>query len=154
MKWSLYFIVAGWIAMSNLTVAQCFQIESILVDACGSPEEENEMVRLKIGNQPINISDFTDVEWPTAANSFLGFVNNPQTANKVAQMNATVTSCGHFVEPVGGIIPANSTVLIITSTDFDPTYHDFSGLQDTIVVIFQKAGNTFGHFANYDSDPG
>src|SRR5690554_7566193 len=112
MKWSLYFLIAGWIALSNTTVAQCFQIESILVDACGNPEGENEMVRLKIGNQAVNISDFTDVEWPTASNNFLGFVSNTP---KVDQMNASTTSCGSFIEPLGGIIFANSTVLIITS---------------------------------------
>src|SRR5690606_37006386 len=117
------------------------------------PEGENEMVRLKIGNQDIDIDDFV-IDWPS--NSFLSLVSSstPQTANKVSQMNATTTSCGNFIEPVGGVIPANSTVLIITSTDFDPTNHDFSGIQEDIYVIFQNAGNTGGHFGNYSSTPG
>jgi gliding motility-associated-like protein len=146
MKWSLYFIVAGLISVSNFATAQCFQIESILVDACGTPEGANEMVRLKIGAQDINVNSF-NISWPN--NTFQGFCSNVQTANKVAQMNATVFTCGYFVEPEFDIIPASSEVLIITSEDFDPTSHNYNGLQDTLVVIFQCSGNTQGHFANW-----
>jgi len=34
----------------------CFEIESILADACGSPEGENEMVRFKVGSSPGQIT--------------------------------------------------------------------------------------------------
>lgn len=53
----------------NVSFSQCFQIESILVDACnngvGSTADEglNEMFRIKIGAAPLNTSNFT-VNWP------------------------------------------------------------------------------------------
>lgn len=151
MKWSELIFLIGVFLVSNNSAAQCFQIESILVDACGNPEGANEMVRLKIGDQDLNVNDFT-AAWPN--NNFLGFCANANTANKVAQMNNTITSCGYFKEPISDVLPANSQVLIITSEDFDPTFHDYEGLQDTLIVIFQCSGNTQGHFGNYNSDCG
>ncbi len=139
-------MITGLISISNFSNAQCFQIESILVDACGSPEGENEMVRMKVGNQNMNVNSLS-ISWPN--NNFQGFCSNSQTGSKVAQMNATVLTCGYFVEPEFGVIPANSDVLIITSEDFDPSSHNYNGLQDTLVVIFQCGGNTQGHFANW-----
>ena len=49
---------------TNSAFSQCFQIESILVDACnngeGSTADEglNEMFRIKIGAAPLNTSNF------------------------------------------------------------------------------------------------
>lgn len=129
--------------------SSCFQIESILVDACGSPEGPNEMVRMRIGPADLNVVDLT-VTWPF--NPYRGICQDATTASNVAYMNSTIQSCGFFKEPVGGILPANAKVLFITSVDFDPTAHDYAGLQDTIVVIFQCAGNTQGHFANWQQD--
>lgn len=151
MKWNVFIFLVGVFLVSNYSIAQCFQIESILVDACGNPEGANEMVRLKIGDQDLNVNDL-NISWPN--NNFLGFCANANTANKVAQMNNTITSCGYFIEPISDVLPANSQVLIITSEDFDPTFHDYEGLQDTLIVIFQCSGNTQGHFANYNSDCG
>ena len=34
----------------------CFTINSILVDACGTPEGENEMVRFTVGASPLQVS--------------------------------------------------------------------------------------------------
>lgn len=127
-------------------LSQCFTIESILVDACGSPEGPNEMVRIKVGQNPLIVNDL-NITWPN--NAFLGFCQNATTAQKVADLNATVLSCGIFLEPLNGILPANELVLIITSVDFDPTAHNYAGLEDTMYVLFQCAGNTNGHFANW-----
>lgn len=124
----------------------CFEIESILVDACGTPEGPNEMVRLQIGASPLNTSDIV-ANWPN--NLFLGICQNTNSANHVAYMNSTVQSCGYFLEPTSGVMPAGAQVLFITSTDFDPTSHNYAGLTDTIYVIFQCPGNTQGHFANW-----
>lgn len=126
--------------------AQCIEIESILVDACGSPEGPNEMVRFKVGSSNILVNDI-NANWPN--NSFLGICQNATTSNNVATMNATIQSCGYFIEPVGGILPANSNVLLITSVDFDASAHNYAGLSDTLHVIFQCPGNTAGHFANW-----
>lgn len=124
----------------------CFQIESILVDACGTPEGPNEMVRLRIGPNALNTADIA-VNWPN--NAFQGICQNANSASHVAFMNSTIQSCGYFLEPTGGVLPAGAQVLFITSTDFDPTSHNYAGLTDTIYVIFQCVGNTQGHFANW-----
>lgn len=129
----------------------CFEIESILVDACGSPEGENEMVRLYVGPSDLNVNDIS-IDWPS--NNFLGICQNSTTANKISQLNAGINGCGLLLEPTSGILPAESKVLILTSTDFDVNANSFANLNDTLYVIFQCSGNTAGHFANYNSSSG
>lgn len=131
---------------------QCLEIESILVDACnpasacpGSTEGENEMVRFKTGQQAIALSEL-EADWPN--NNWLGLVQNATTASLTAQLNATIESCGWLLEPPGGVIPAGSTVLLVTSTDMCVAGNSFTALADTIYMVFQEAGNTSGHFAN------
>lgn len=142
------FIIFTW-GISSVADAQipvnCFEIESILVDACGNPEGENEMVRFKVGPNPLNTADLT-VNWPN--NSWLGVCQNAQTANSVAQLNATIAACGFLLEPVGGILPPGADVILVSSTNFSVAANSFSGLSDTIYIIFQCQGNTAGHFAN------
>lgn len=126
----------------------CLTIESVLVDACGSPEGPNEMVRFRVGNSNLNTSNLF-VNWPN--NSYLGICQNSTTSGHVAYMNSTIVSCGYFLEPIGDVLPAGANVLLITSVDFDPTAHNYAGLTDTLYVIFQCPGNTAGHFANWIS---
>jgi gliding motility-associated-like protein len=140
------FLIFFLLLVADRLYAQCFQITSILVDACGSPEGPNEMVRFKVGNTPIAVNDIA-VNWPN--NPFLGFCQNTTTEQIIIDLNSTIVSCGYFLEPSNGILPADADVLMITSTDFDPTAHSYEGLQDTIYVIFQCPGNTSGHFANW-----
>lgn len=143
------FLIITTLILSSVSISQgCFEIESILVDACGTPEGQNEMVRFRVGNNSLNSADI-NVTWPN--NTFQGICEDATTANHVAYMNSTIISCGYFLEPVGGVLPAGAQVLFITSTDFDPTTHNYAGLSDTIYVIFQCAANTFGHFANWTS---
>lgn len=134
---------------------KCLEIESILVDACtasgscpGSSEGQNEMVRFITGPDPLALADLS-IDWPN--NSFLGLVQNATTAALVAQLNASIASCGHLLEPPGGIIPAGTRVLLITSTDLCVPANSFAALSDTLHVIFQDAGNTAGHFANHNN---
>lgn len=132
--------------------AQCFEIESILVDGCaGSQEGQNEMVRFKVGASNLNTSNLS-VTWPN--NSWLGICQNATTASAVNQINSTITGCGFLKEPVGGVLPANSRVILVTSTAFTPLAQSFANLSDTLYIIFQCAGNTAGHFANYASGGG
>lgn len=130
--------------------SSCFEIESILADACGlsSNEAANEMVRFVVGPTPVSLSTM-NVQWPnTGSNPFLGICYSGTSA-KVAIMNAGITSCGHILEPVGGILPAGAKVIFVTSTDMDPYAHSFANLTDTVYMIFQCAGNTTPHFRNY-----
>ncbi|MCX7651154.1 MAG: gliding motility-associated C-terminal domain-containing protein [Flavobacteriales bacterium] len=130
---------------------QCFEIESILVDACGSPESNNEMLIFRVGNTPLNVNNMS-VTWPN--NPFLGICQNAVTANNVAWFNSTVQGCGYFLEPVNGILPANKRVFLFTSTNIVQSAHTFPNLNDTVIALFQCPGATSGHFANYDGSPG
>ncbi len=131
---------------------QCLEITSILVDACSSPEGANEMVRLKVGPNPLTVSSIS-VSWPN--NPFKNFCAlNATTQGKINSINGTITGCGRLVAPTAGIIPAFANVLIITSENFDQAAHSFASLQDTLYVLLQCAGNTNGHFANYGSGGG
>jgi gliding motility-associated-like protein len=131
----------------NASYAQCFEIESLLVDACGAPEGENEMLRFKVGSSPLNSNNIS-VSW-ASANAWLGICQNTASANATSNLNNTITSCGQLIEPTGGILPANSTVLLITSTSVDANANSFANLNDTIYVIYQCTGNTGGHFGNF-----
>jgi gliding motility-associated-like protein len=127
------------------TPTSCFEIESILVDACGTPEGENEMVRFHVGPTPLNTAAL-NVNWPN--NGWLGICQSAATATKVAQLNASITACGLLLEPVGGVLPAGSTVILVSSTNFNTAANSFALLTDTLYIIFQCQGNTTGHFAN------
>ncbi len=134
----------------------CFEIQSILVAACGTNagglEGENEMVRFITGPNALNTSNL-NVNWPNGGNLWLGVIQNATTAAKVATINSTIIHCGYVREPVGGILPPGSTVILVTSTNMNPTYNSFANLSDTIYMIFQTAGNTSGHFKNYGTTP-
>jgi len=145
------FLAITLLTSTQLVHAQCFEIESILVDACGpgSLEGENEMIRFKVGGTALNSSNLS-ANYPTS-NSFLGICQNSASATATAALNATITACGFLIEPPGGILPANASVLFLTSTDVDITANSFANLNDTLYVVFQCAGNTGGHFGNSSS---
>lgn len=131
--------------------AQCFEIESILVDACETEgnEGQNEMVRFKIGPTAQNTSNLS-VNWPS--NSWLGVIQNTSTATKVANMNQMILAaggCGTILEPVNGVLPANATVVLVTSHLFDINLNPFGAITENIYIIFQNSTVLGGHFGNY-----
>ena len=145
-------------AIQGQTPTKCFEIESILVDACnagcpGAQEGQNEMVRFITGPAPIDILQITGV-WPLNNNPWRGLVQNATTAQLTADLNATVAGCGHLLEPPGGIIPPGSRVVLVTSTAMCVASNSFTALSDTVYIVFQAPGTTQGHFANYNSSPG
>jgi len=138
----------GGPAMTN-----CFEITSILVDACkpgGGNEGENEMVRFEVGSSALDTSTIF-IDWPN--NPWRGLCQNATTSDIVDSINANITAGGLVLEPVGGVIPAGAIVMIATSTNFDWATHDWSGLDYMIYMIFQCPGNTSGHFKNYCTSP-
>lgn len=143
-------LFSGWLNAIAQIPSSCFEIESILVDACGSPEGENEMVIFRVGNTALNTADLT-VSWPS--NSWLGICQDAGTASKVATLNAGIESCGYLIEPTAGVLPAGARVLIVTSTNMSTAANSFTNLADTLYIIFQCQGNTNGHFVNYNSTP-
>ncbi|MFM2359372.1 MAG: hypothetical protein RLY16_1365, partial [Bacteroidota bacterium] len=126
------------------TVPGCFQIQSILVDACSATEYDQEMVFFQVGQSPLNTSS-TTVGWPTAANSWNGYCSNTAF---ITSVNATITGGGVVLPlPPSGILPANANVVLITSTPASSA-NSFANLTDTLYALFQCPGNTQGHFAN------
>jgi gliding motility-associated-like protein len=143
----------------HVSAQDCVSIESILVDACTlgtgcsgseSPacncEGKNEMLRFQLGNNDQNVSDLL-VSWPN--NPFLGFCQDANTAQNVADLNNTIESCGWLLEPENGVLPAGSSVLLVTSADLCTASNSFAALSDTVYILFQCPGNYQGHFANY-----
>ena len=149
----LFFVIILTLFSSFHGFSQCFQIESILVDACGEQEGLNEMVRFKVGTAALNTNNLT-VEWPN--NPWQGLIKNSVTAAKVATLNADIIAaggCGQLIEPTAGVLPANATVILVTSYNLDPALNSFGALADTIYIIFQNNANTInGHFANYGTN--
>lgn len=131
-------------------ISTCFEIESILVDACGASNTEglNEMVRFRTGPNPLNITNMT-VNWATTTNPWLGICQNTVSAQKVSAINQSIQSCGQVIEPPQGIIPPNSIVILVTSVNMDPLANSFAGLSETVYMIFQCGNTTTGHFANF-----
>jgi gliding motility-associated-like protein len=143
-----YFFLFLLIFSSSNVFSQCFEIQSILVDACGPLEGRNEMVRFKVGNASLNINDLA-VIWPN--NSWQGIVQNSTTATVVAQLNADIVAaggCGQILEPPGGILPANATAILVTSYLMVTNDNSFGPLSENIYMIFQNATTSTGHFAN------
>jgi gliding motility-associated-like protein len=133
---------------SAQSVTTCFEINRILVDACPSDEGLNEQVSFQVGPTALNVADL-QVTWPNVSNSWSGVCQDASTAIKVAALNSTVGSCGFILEPTDGILPANSKVLLFTSTNADMTGLSFAGLTDTLHVIFHCGGTVAGNFANF-----
>jgi len=123
--------------------SQCFQIESILVDACDSgstPSDEgyNEMVRFKVGSADINTSNLT-VVWPS--NSWLGLSSNATTKPKVDALNAQIIAaggCGRLIQPTGGVLPANAEVILVTGSSLNVALNSFGAITQDIYIIFRK----------------
>lgn len=132
---------------------KCVKIRSILVDACGNPEGENEILLFETGKNSVSLASL-NVKWANNTNKWLGLSQSAATAALVADINATITGCGKLLEPKGNSIPANRKVYFFTSTNFMVGSNQFTNLSDTAYAIFQKSGNTAGHFANYSTPSG
>jgi gliding motility-associated-like protein len=132
---------------------KCAKILSILVDACGTPEGENEILLMATGSNSLNLSNLS-FTWANASNKWLGLTQNSSTASKLASINAGITGCGKLIEPKAGTIPPQSLVYVFTSTAFTVGSNSFVNLNDTAYAIFQTAGNTAGHFSNYATPAG
>ena len=136
------FVFTYLLLMQSISAQQCFTIETILADACGDPEGENEMVTLRV-NQNMDINNLSFV-WPN--NNFLNWCPAP---SKVTQLNQTIiSSCGFLLEPPNGIVPAGNKLIVVSSSNMLVNANSFEGLIDTIYIIFQCPGNTAGNFSN------
>jgi gliding motility-associated-like protein len=153
-----YVIVFSFGLLVNNAFAQtsnCFQITSILVDACAPSglEGQNEMVGFQVGPNDLDVTNMS-VTWATTNISWLGTCQSAATALIVEQLNATIEACGFLIEPVNNILPANSKVILVTSSAMDVASNSFAGLTDTTYVIFHCGTSSTGHFANYMANGG
>jgi hypothetical protein len=151
------FLIVFFTCFSVASFAQCLQIETIFVDACADSGDEgfNEMVRFKTGATPVNVGSI-NVSWP--AQSWQGLLQNTFTASKVASLNAQIDllgGCGDFKEPLLGVIPANTKVILITSQNFSLTANTFGALTEDVYILFQDNATVIaGHFVNYNAASG
>ncbi|MDR6969688.1 hypothetical protein J2X31_003726, partial [Flavobacterium arsenatis] len=146
-----FFILFFLLLSYQKSHSQCFQIESILVDACGPQEGLNEMVRFKVGNSALNVSNLS-VVWATTSLDWQGLVQNNTTQSVVNTLNGDILDaggCGELLQPTNGILPANATVILVTSFNMDTDLNSFGALTENIYILFQNNPNVgTGHFAN------
>ena len=136
----------------NKSTAQsgCVEIESILVNSCapGNDEGKNEMFRMRVGNNQLNVNDMY-VTWANTNLPWNGTIMNSITAQKTAEFNATIQSCGYLVEPLNGRLPANKEVVLITSYECYTGSAFFAQLGDTLIVLYANENTNAGHVLNY-----
>lgn len=148
------FFIVVFLSFSERATAQvpssCFEVESILADACGNPEGQNEMIRLKVGPNQLDANNL-NIDWPNL--TWKGLIQNQQTADSVQYINSTIQGCGYLIEPSGYILPAGADVLVFTSYNFIASAHSFANLNDTLYVLFQNSTTTTGHYKNICTSP-
>lgn len=130
--------------------SQCAEIESISVAACGTPEGHNEMFRFRVGPTDLNTADLS-VIWTADAAVWGGLIQDDFTASKVATLNATIIAqggCPLLLEPVLGVLPANASVLLVTSYQLSTVFTSFAAINETTYILFQNSTFTGGHFIN------
>ncbi|MBX7077369.1 MAG: hypothetical protein K1X33_08680 [Methanobacteriaceae archaeon] len=134
----------------------CPRIKAILIDACGTIEEKNEWMVLTT-DIPISINNLVidyDVNnnFGGIANSDIG-VGCSWMTPRVSSMNAIKinTLDNNRLLPIspGGTIPANSTILVLTSDSLTFQY-DFSNLTyyGNVYVIQSSCKRNTGAFTN------
>jgi gliding motility-associated-like protein len=137
---------------SSFGQSGCVEIESILVNSCapgaGLTEGLNEMMRFRVGATPLNVSDLA-LQWANTNLAFNGLRQDAGTAQKTLEFNLTITSCGFMREPVLGVLPANSQVLLVTSYNVNTNTNFFQNLSDTLTIIYANESTNSGHFLNY-----
>lgn len=139
---------------SEILPTSCLEIESILVDACTTNEGLDEMARIRIGPNPIALNSLVNVTW-TSSNPWQGYAMfNASNLAKLSTINAQIAAAGNCgrvikIEP-GETLPAYAKLLLITSTLYNVSAQDFSGLTDTLyVALHNNTSVTQGHFNNY-----
>ena len=144
------FIAVNFIANNARAQSGCVEIESILVNSCsvGNSEGLNEMMRFRVGPQQLSLDEMT-VGWANTNLPWNGIIQDATTANATAAFNTEIVSCGILIEPLNGVLPANSQVLLITSYQVSTTPGFFEQLGDTLYVIYANENTIAGHFLNY-----
>lgn len=130
------------------TPTSCFEITSVLVDACGTPENVGEMVFFQVGPTPLTTANLV-ATWPN--NSWNGICTNPTW---LANVNASITGGGQVLA-APATLPAGANVVLVSGNTATTSANLFTNLSSTLYVIFQCSQvTTAGHFANASSASG
>ena len=128
----------------------CFEIQSVLVDACGNPENIGEMVFFQVGPTGLNTSSL-GLTWANTGQPFNGLCTNP---GFITNVNATITGGGSLVA-APAVLPPGANVVIIAGNTATTSANLFTNLSTTLYVLFQcSQSSTAGHFANASSGTG
>ena len=173
--WAKY--ISVWMATAlgawTTTAAQdpgCIEIEAILINSCPGPtganlpEGLNEMVFMRVGANPIDLTDAY-----LNQTSIIGFPDNtglPNALSSLTPPTASTTSiigqwrqsllypeCADLIEVSAQlappyVLPAGARVILVTSALFSAEALDFSELLDTVYFVYASNTNTTGRFAN------
>ena len=129
------------------TTTECFRITDIMYHSCNADHQEgfNEMFTMLIGPNNLD-ADNMDISWANNNLSFTGFCENQDAIDGI---NALITGGGRVIAPAGGVLPANSEVLVVTSQNFDYGSFGFTDLDHDVYILFQCNDDvTDGHFGN------
>jgi gliding motility-associated-like protein len=134
----------------------CIEIESILVNSCapgtGAQEGLNEMLSFRVGSSSLNLNAMV-VQWANTNLPYNGIIQDFNTATKTTEFNSTIQSCGYLTEPLDGVLPAGSKVLLITSYEVNTATNFFQTLSDSMFVLYANENTNAGHFLNYVPNP-
>jgi hypothetical protein len=141
----------------SLNMFSCPKIKSILIDACGTNEERNEWLVL---TTDISISINSLVIDYDPSNNIGGSVNadivsggcswiTPRTSSMDSLKINTINNSNFIPISPGGTIPANSTILVLTSDSLNYSY-DLSNLTyyGNVYVVQSSCKRNSGAFTN------
>lgn len=115
-----YLPVLCGLLLSAATTAQCPLIAGIMVNACGT-ENNNEFIYLRTGSTAVNVNDLV-IQLPTNGSITLANTNDfsPPAVTSITPLGACIT-----VLDDGSVIPANAAVAIFMSNNVSQQY-DFT----------------------------
>jgi hypothetical protein len=141
----------------SLDLVSCPRIKSILIDACGTNEERNEWMVLTTDVSVSVNSLIIDYDGNNnsggSSNADIGSGGCTWITPRTSSMNAiklnTVDSGRLIPVSPGGTIPANSTILVLTSDSLSFNY-DLSNLTyyGNVYVVQSSCKRTQGAFTN------
>jgi hypothetical protein len=130
-------------------------IERVLVNSCNnSLEGRNELILVQTGSTSIDINNLF-ITFPAVTSGGYSFGSG---CSKTFTTNATYTSalntlagCTIATEPPGGIVPANSKLVIFTGATPEFTYDFSNACGSSYYVIYCNNTETSGRFSNKPS---
>jgi gliding motility-associated-like protein len=131
-------------------LSQCPTIEAIMVNGCAPNESDGEFMIINSGGSGFDVSDLTIDFYSntTGVNDDIGPGEDCQFMSP--PLNADLTGCPNFIEVgPGDNIPANSIIVVMTSTGGDASEYDWTplcGSGETVYLLQNSCDRTAGAF--------